>query len=67
MENLETQIEQQVTEPASATSDGTTVVNRSLTELLDADDRIRARAAMAGRKSAWSKTRMAQVCPPGTV
>lgn len=49
MADLQTQIEQAATSPASAASDGVSVTQRSLRELIDADRYLASKAA-ANRK-----------------
>lgn len=61
--------EQAATDPASATSDGLTIVSRSVDDLIKLDQYIQAKTARqaAPRRSAWARVKMAQAIPPGTV
>lgn len=56
------QIAEAITKPASVTSDGTTVVARSISDLIAADKHLTAKAAAAKPAGGWV---MRKVSSPG--
>lgn len=66
-DDLTTRIEDAAAEPASASTDGQSVSERPLSELIEADKYLASKRATASGKSGWTRTRPAAVTPPGSV
>lgn len=54
-------------EPAEAEADGTKAQNRSIDELIKAQQHAATNRAVAGNASAWGLTRPARAVPPGSI